>query len=210
MLRSVFVGIGLFVPQSANQPTDAASNRPLVAGIVALPETAGSALYGMVDVLGAAGTLWNELVGEAPGSRLIEPRIVSPCAEPFRCGNGIPVSPDHSLADDPHCDIVIVPEIWLAPTDTLAGRHDEAKAWIARRYAAGAAVYSACSGAFSGEVEIWYIISSGSFQGSSRTPASALRPQMFSSMLYGPFSPQGMSTPCWRRTASKALSGTRR
>ena len=37
--------------------------------ILALPETAGSALYGMVDVLAATGTLWRELVGEEPGAR---------------------------------------------------------------------------------------------------------------------------------------------
>lgn len=122
-------------------------HKPLVAGIVALPETAGSALYGMVDVLGAAGSLWNELVGEESGGTLIEPRIVSPTAEPFRCGNGIPVSPDLALTDDPRCDLVIVPEIWLSPSDAMDGRHDDVKRWIRDRYEAGAAVYSACSGA---------------------------------------------------------------
>jgi transcriptional regulator GlxA family with amidase domain len=118
-----------------------------VAGIVALPETAGSALYGMVDVLGATGNLWQELVGIESGGRLIEPRIVSPGAEPFQCGNGIPVMPDLAIADDPHCDLVIVPEIWLSPGDPMDGRHDDVKRWISARYEAGAAVYSACSGA---------------------------------------------------------------
>jgi hypothetical protein len=37
--------------------------------IAALPETAGSALYGMVDVLAATGTLWRELKGLKGGSR---------------------------------------------------------------------------------------------------------------------------------------------
>jgi hypothetical protein len=45
-----------------------------MAHILALPETAGSALYGMVDVLAATGTLWRELVGEDPGHPLIRPR----------------------------------------------------------------------------------------------------------------------------------------
>jgi hypothetical protein len=62
--------------------------------IAALPETAGSALYGMLDVLAATGTLWQELVGEEPGTGLIRPRIVARSREPFRCGNGIPVIPD--------------------------------------------------------------------------------------------------------------------
>ena len=65
--------------------------------IAALPETAGSALYGMVDVLAATGTLWRELVGEEPGAGLIRPRIVALSREPFRCGNGIPVIPDLAL-----------------------------------------------------------------------------------------------------------------
>jgi transcriptional regulator GlxA family with amidase domain len=123
------------------------TDRAIVAGIVALPETAGSALYGMVDVLGAAGTLWNELVGGPAGAPLIEPRIIAPSAEPFRCGNNIPVHPDMSLEDDPQCDIIIVPEIWLAPTDSMEDRHEGVKRWIKASYEAGASVYSACSGA---------------------------------------------------------------
>ena len=123
------------------------TDEPIVAAIVAVPETAGSALYGMVDVLGAAGNAWHELVGDPAGRRLIEPRIVAPSAGPFRCGNGIPVDPDLSVSDDPRCDIVIVPEIWLAPDDDLADRYAELKEWIRQRYCAGAAVYSACSGA---------------------------------------------------------------
>jgi hypothetical protein len=51
--------------------------------IVALPETAGSALYGMVDVLAATGTLWQELVGEEPGTQLIRPRIMSVSRAPL-------------------------------------------------------------------------------------------------------------------------------
>jgi len=111
-----------------------------------LPETAGSALYGMVDVLGAAGSLWQELTGDPVRERLIEPRIVAPTADLFRCGNGIPVIADLALDDDPQCDIVIVPEIWLAPDDNFASRHDEAKDWVRARYQAGATIYSACSG----------------------------------------------------------------
>ncbi len=45
--------------------------------IVAVPETAGSALYGMKDVLMSAGSLWQELVRE-PGEPLFTVSIVSP------------------------------------------------------------------------------------------------------------------------------------
>ncbi|HSD91594.1 MAG TPA: helix-turn-helix domain-containing protein [Methyloceanibacter sp.] len=120
---------------------------PLQALIVAVPETAGSALYGMVDVLAAAGSLWQTLVRDAPPQALIEPRIVSTGRRPFRCGNAIPVSPHFAVGDDPKADIVILPELWLGPEEDLRGRYTELIDWIRRRYRKGATIYSACSGA---------------------------------------------------------------
>lgn len=114
--------------------------------IVAVPETAGSALYGMVDVLAATGTLWRELVGEEPGSGLIRPRIVSPSLDPFRCGNGIPVAPEVAVTEDPGAPIVILPELWLGPDDDMHGRYPELLDWVRRRHRAGSTIYSACSG----------------------------------------------------------------
>jgi transcriptional regulator GlxA family with amidase domain len=46
--------------------------------IVAVPETAGSALYGMLDVLASAGRLWQQLVGVEPEATLISPKVASP------------------------------------------------------------------------------------------------------------------------------------
>lgn len=114
--------------------------------ILALPETAGSALYGMIDVLAATGTLWRELSGDEPGHRLIEPRIISTTRKAFRCGNGIPVNPDLSVDDAPAPEILILPELWLAPSDDMHGRYDELKEWIRQCYAQGSTIYTACSG----------------------------------------------------------------
>jgi hypothetical protein len=114
-IRSVSAGKGPFVPRSAARTRDAL--------ILALPETAGSALYGMVDVLAATGTLWQQLVENEPGTALIRPRIVGLTREPFRCGNGIPVAPELALGDVGAADIVVLPELWLAPDDDLKGRH---------------------------------------------------------------------------------------
>lgn len=122
------------------------SDAALVALLVAVPETAGSALYGMFDVLAATGNLWQQLVGTEPERRLIRPRIVSTSTVPFRCGNGIPVAPHVGIADDPACDIVIVPELWLGPDENLTGRHVGLVAWIREKYRRGATIYSACSG----------------------------------------------------------------
>ena len=40
--------------------------RPVEALIVAVPDTAGSALYGMLDVLSAAGNIWQALGKKNP------------------------------------------------------------------------------------------------------------------------------------------------
>jgi transcriptional regulator GlxA family with amidase domain len=42
---------------------------------------------------------------------------------------------------------VILPELWLGPDETLAGRYPALLEWIRRCHARGAAIYSACSGA---------------------------------------------------------------
>jgi transcriptional regulator GlxA family with amidase domain len=115
--------------------------------IVAVPETAGSAIYGMIDVLAAAGNLWETLTGSGVECKLISPRIVAPSMLPFKCGNGIPVMADCCCDDDPMGEIVILPEIWLRPEETMKGRYPAITDWVVRSYQRGAAIYSACSGA---------------------------------------------------------------
>ncbi len=122
------------------------SPKPIEALLLALPETAGSALYGMVDVLAATGTLWKELVGEEAGHRLIEPRIVSRERKPFKCGNAIPVSPELECRQVAPPEILILPEMWLAPTDDLHERYADVKKWIHDCYEGGSTIYTACSG----------------------------------------------------------------
>jgi transcriptional regulator GlxA family with amidase domain len=114
--------------------------------VVAVPETAGSALYGMIDVLAAAGNLWETMTGAETERAFIRPKIVSTSLEPFRCGNGIPVFPDLSCVDDPRANAIILPEIWLRPEESLKGRYPELMDWIRRSYTRGANIYSACSG----------------------------------------------------------------
>lgn len=120
--------------------------RALDAHIVALPETAGSALYGMVDVLAATGTLWQQLVDKEPGFTLIHPKIVGLSRDAFRCGNDIPVIPDCAIDDLPAAKVVILPELWLSPDDDMMGRHEQLLEWIRQMHSAGATIYSACSG----------------------------------------------------------------
>ena len=100
----------------------------------------------MVDVLAATGTLWRQFVGDDPGTALIHPQIVSLSREPFRCGNDIPVTPDLTIEDVSKADILILPELWLAPSDDMRERYRGAEIGFACLYRSGCTVYSACSG----------------------------------------------------------------
>lgn len=120
---------------------------PVEVLIVAVPETAGSALYGMVDVLLAAGNIWQTLMRTESEQTLFRVRIVAPTREAFTCGNRIPVVPDCSFADDPKASVLILPELWLGPDEDIRGRYPETIEWIRYAYEEGTTVYSACSGA---------------------------------------------------------------
>lgn len=123
------------------------SQIPVEVLIVAVPETAGSALYGMLDVLLAAGNVWQTLVRAQEKQAHFRVRIVAPVREPFACGNRVPVVPDCAVADDPAARVVILPELWLGPDEDLEGRYPPLMDWIRRQYRQGASLYSACSGA---------------------------------------------------------------
>lgn len=126
---------------------DSSENFPIDVLIVAIPETAGSALYGMLDVLAATGNIWPTLLRTGEERSYFRVRIVSPEGRLFTCGNNIPVNADCAVSDDPAAPIVILPELWLGPDEALQGRYPELIDWLRRRHRAGAHLYSACSGA---------------------------------------------------------------
>ena len=101
--------------------------------IVAVKETAGSALYGMLDVLSAAGSIWQTLVRSDIEQNLFNVSIVSQNRKPFTCGNNIPVKPECSIKDDPKADIIILPELWLGPDETVKGRYPDLMQWLRRQ-----------------------------------------------------------------------------
>ena len=115
--------------------------------VLALPETAGSALYGLVDVLTSTGSVWQTLTRTEVVALPFHVQIASMSTRAFRCGNGIPVSPGVSIRDNPPADIIIIPQLWFGPDEHLGGRHPELTAWLRERYEKGASIYSVCSGA---------------------------------------------------------------
>jgi len=121
-------------------------NKAIDVIIVAVEETAGSALYGMLDVLLATGNLWQTLVRSDTQRNYFNIRIASHHKQVFSCGNRIPVIPDCSIDENPSADIIILPELWLGPDETIQGHYSPIMDWLREQYQQGAFIYSACSG----------------------------------------------------------------
>jgi transcriptional regulator GlxA family with amidase domain len=115
--------------------------------LLAVPETAGSALYGMLDVLAATGNIWQTLVRTDVLPALFNPRVLALHKKPFACGNNIPIRADVTIKEDPSADILILPELWLGPDEHLKNKYPTIMDFIRRKHAEGTYIYSACSGA---------------------------------------------------------------
>ncbi len=119
---------------------------PLDAYLLALPESAGSTLYGMVDVLASTGTFWREMSGLDRGPDLIRPHIVASTREPFTCGNGIPVQPDLAI-DEVGCpDLLIITDLWMSADEATSDRYEAVNEWLRKCRAGGTTIYTSCTG----------------------------------------------------------------
>ena len=121
-------------------------NRPIVA-LLAVPESTASPLYGMYDLLQSAGRDWNLLIDGRPGESLIHPVIVSANGNRFLTPNGLSVAPECTLAECPAPDVVAIPDLMVLPDEDLSGRYPVELQWLGERYAAGATLATACTGA---------------------------------------------------------------
>ena len=52
-----------------------------------------------------------------------------------------------AIDENPSADIIVVPELWIAPHDDLSDRYSEVKEWLRQRYRARNTIYSVCTGA---------------------------------------------------------------
>ncbi len=123
------------------------SSGKLIVAILAVPESTASTLYGMYDVLQSAGRDWEVLVKGTPGESRIRPLIVSADGKRFRAPNDLWVEPHCALAECPAPDVVAIPDLMVAPNEDLAGRYPTEVSWLRERYAAGATLATACTGA---------------------------------------------------------------
>jgi transcriptional regulator GlxA family with amidase domain len=125
----------------------AASRPPVTVAVLAFPETTASVVYGLYDLFISAGRDWGFIVSGEPGPELLRPRVVSRFAEPFEAANGVRLAPQAPLAAAAGAEFVCVPEMAVPPGEPLEGRFAVEVDWLRQRYADGATIASACSGA---------------------------------------------------------------
>lgn len=127
--------------------TDTASAEPLTIALLATPEATASTLYGMFDLFGSAGRDWNLLIHGCMGEPLLRPLIVSKTGAGFRAPNGAWIEPDTSLEACPPMTAACIPDLLVAPDESLTGRYGSEIAWLRECHAQGALLAAACTGA---------------------------------------------------------------
>lgn len=121
-------------------------DRPVSVGLLALPESTPTALYGLYEVFNSVGAAWSELTGEPPAGPAMDARIVAERREPFACALGLPITPHAALGDELRPDVVVATDLSLNPQQDPRGRWPAAGAWLRRQYDRGAIVASVCTG----------------------------------------------------------------
>jgi len=137
--------------------------------LLALPESSGSVLYGLYDVLGSVDWAWPSLMGDAAAHRGFEVQIVSPEAHEFRCLGGVPVAPQATLADVGPRDIVLISDLAIDNATDPRGRWPEVAAWLTEHYARGGMIGTVCTGSV-------LLADTGLLEGKDATTHWAYRP----------------------------------
>lgn len=123
-------------------PSPAGANA-LGISLLMLPETGPMLPCGLFEVLQAGGG-----AGAAPDLPLrLEPRLVARSRGVLASPHGVRLAVDRAIADDSEAQLIVVCDAELAPGVSPHGQWTPEIAWLRARFAAGATICSACSGA---------------------------------------------------------------
>ena len=120
---------------------------PLRVSIALLSESEPSVAVGVHDALWAAGVLWNRVMGETEQPFFL-PRFISPTIDPVMTATGVAITPHGTFHEPQIADIIFVPTILIASGRDFGRDNPEVIRWLHRAFAAGASVYSTCTGSF--------------------------------------------------------------
>ena len=115
--------------------------------LLAAPETSGSILYGLYDVLLSAGATFEELTEGEIKTPLLDVRIVAAERGMFRCFGGVPVEPHATIDEVPETEVAVVCDMYLPPDREPRGRYPREVAWLRAVYERGAVLAAVCTGA---------------------------------------------------------------
>src|ERR1700674_423344 len=96
--------------------------RKVNVAILAVPEVTASALYGMFDLFASAGRDWSFITGGIAGESRMQPYVVSAQRSGFRGANDVWIRPDHAIDDCPAPTIICIPDFFIVPGESCAGR----------------------------------------------------------------------------------------
>ncbi len=109
------------------------------------PECDPSIIYGVFDVLWAAGRKWEHMKGGSPEG-LFEPRLVAAEPGPMQLITGVSIIPQDTLDQVGKTDVVFVPNVLLGPGQTPGSLDRRVIDWIKRMHGEGAQLYGTCGG----------------------------------------------------------------
>lgn len=121
--------------------------RPITVALLGAPAVSAATLYGFYDALSGVRRDWQMLHGGAPACSPFRPLVVNRDGQAFEGANGVRITPDAGFADCPAPDVVCITDLAVAPCTPLGDTYDAEIQWLRERYAAGAMLASACSGA---------------------------------------------------------------
>jgi len=129
------------------EPAKAPVSPPVTVAVLVFPETTASVIYGMTDLFQSVSRDWGAIITGQPGAPCMQVQIVARQAGAVEVANGVQVTASVALADCPPVDIICIPEVNLPPEAALGERFRAELDWLKQRYAQGAILASACSGA---------------------------------------------------------------
>ncbi|QIB64856.1 GlxA family transcriptional regulator [Kineobactrum salinum] len=117
-------------------------------GILAMPQSTASPIYGMQELLGCPGRDWEMLTRGSPGQSLINTSIVSLDGKPMELVNGAWVKPVRALDDNYRPDVLCILEIVFNPQTGLVRDSCRREVrWLVDYWHSGGTVATACTGA---------------------------------------------------------------
>ena len=115
--------------------------------ILAAPDSVGSVIYGLYDVLSMPGMAWSRIVTGEPAEPLADIRIVASGKKPFACRGGVPIRPHASISQANDADLICVPSMSLPVDRSPHGCFPQEVAWLRERFSRGVTIATVCSGA---------------------------------------------------------------